>query len=107
MVCIQTQIKNQTVYIITMIDNIVILFGSHSFFQDTICSKIYKPSNNKDAFFLYNMGIGDMIVTTRIIEFLTTIYDTVTVICKNKHINYLYDFHHVSEKHDENPIELF
>lgn len=65
---------------------------------ESILPEIYKPSNCKDAFFLCNMGIGDMIVTTGIIEFLTTIYDTVTVVCRGEYINYLYKFHNNNNK---------
>lgn len=88
-----------------MVDDIITRIGLNSFYKNTkdtdlekIYSNIYKPSNNKNVFFLCNMGIGDMIVTTGIIEFLTTIYDTVTVVCRNEYVKYLYSFHNNNDK---------
>lgn len=52
----------------------------------------------KNAFFICNMGIGDMIVTAGIIEYLSTVYDIVIVVCRTEHIKYLRFFHHNNEK---------
>lgn len=51
-----------------------------------------------DAFFLCNMGIGDMIVTAGIIEYLTTKYNSVTVVCRPEHERFLSCFHEGNNK---------
>jgi hypothetical protein len=53
---------------------------------------------HKNAFFLCNMVIGDMIVTTGIVEHLTTIYNTVTVVCRAEHAHFLYKLHEGNAK---------
>lgn len=57
-----------------------------------------KRINKKHAFVLCNMGIGDMIVTTGLREYVSKFYDTVTVLCRQEYIPFLYRFHQGNDK---------
>jgi len=60
---------------------------------------IYKQRDqHKIAFVLCNMGIGDMLVTVGIREYLSTKYDTVIMLCREEFLPYLYRFHEGNDK---------
>lgn len=52
----------------------------------------------KHAFILRNMGIGDMIVTTGLVEYVSKFYESVMVLCRSEFVQFLYRFHHHNNK---------
>ena len=62
-------------------------------------ANIYQNNVKHDiAFVLCNMGVGDMIVTTGLREYLSTIYDSVIALCRPEYVQYLYKFHEGNKK---------
>lgn len=62
-------------------------------------ANIYKNNMKHDvAFVLCNMGVGDMIVTTGLREYLSTIYNSVIALCRPEYTQYLYKFHEGNKK---------